>query len=496
MAEAGGSSVSVTRGRALLLVALGVAGTGGSCLLAALGVEPFATWLYPFAWYSLLLALEGAVALRRGSFFVLERPRAVLSLLLWSVPFWMLFEVIDFRVRNWYYVLVPEERALAWLGITISFATVLPAVYLPAALTGLGEGTGEEEGVVPDGHGGAPGGGSSLTRGGTPLPGTAPFRRLAPPGLRIAGLLFLVLSLVWPRIFFPLIWGAPFLLAEGELTRHAPAASLVVDLRRSRSGRILALLLGGALAGLFWESLNWMARARWIYTVPRLEELKLFEMPLLGFIGFPVLALSGHAVYEWLTLQGVAEPVSLAEPDRVSRAPPRSPRRAGTVVAFLSPLLVIAALLGMDRWTISSRTARIRDLPGLLPGDVEDLAAWGVRSPFELAAWTPAALRRMVPGVSADEAAEWIEVSRLATTRGIGTRNARLLYGWGVRRLDDLARVNLAALAECFRNVGPPVIRAPQLRVWRRGAREARGGNGEAGGGMLEPRCPDPGGRP
>ena len=35
---------------------------------------------------------------------------------------------------------------------------------------------------------------------------------------------------------------------------------------------------------------NW-ARAKWQYTVPIMENLKIFEMPLPGYLGFPPFAL-------------------------------------------------------------------------------------------------------------------------------------------------------------------------------------------------------------
>lgn len=485
MDESFRASGPVGRGRALALLLGGLAGVAGACALAVRGLEPFATWLYPFAWYPLLLALEGGVALRGGRFFVLGRPRAVASLLLWSVPLWMVFELLNLRLGNWYYVLVPGERPVAWLGITISFATVLPAVFLPAALSGLAEGW---AGGGSEGHGGAREGERTSLQGGTPHGNPEHRRRLVPPVLRIAGLLFLVLPLVWPRIFFPLVWGALFLLVEPDLWRRFPSASLAVDLREGRRGRILALLAGGALAGLFWESLNWMARARWIYTVPGLEGLKWFEMPPLGFLGFPALALSAHSTYQWLVLHGVAAPVSLGGAPAVPS--PRRRRRTwwGRGAMVLAPVVVLAALLGMERWTISSRSLHLRDLPGLLPGQVEDLRVWGVESPFELAEQNPRELAERIPGTPPGEARAWIDAARLAALRGMGARNARLLWSWGVRSPEELARMDPDALARCFTRVRDSPVGSARIRVWQRAARGGAGAGAERG--SLKPGCP------
>src|SRR2546426_980308 len=55
-------------------------------------------------------------------------------MLWWSAVIWFLFEALNFRLQDWYYVFLPDHRAERWLGITLSLATVVPAVLLPAPL--------------------------------------------------------------------------------------------------------------------------------------------------------------------------------------------------------------------------------------------------------------------------------------------------------------------------------------------------------------------------
>ncbi|MDX1567765.1 MAG: hypothetical protein R3223_08180, partial [Longimicrobiales bacterium] len=228
---------SVPRTWAAGLVAAGVLVAATMCVLSTRGVEPVATWLYPFAWYPLLLALEGGIALRHGRFLLLGNPRRLISVLGWSVPLWMLWEVFNFRLENWYYVFVPDRRLELWTGVILSFATVLPACFLPAAL--LWPRPGFEE------------------RKADPFPGRrSPWLTV----IRISGLAMLVLPLMWPRFFFPLVWGGFVLLVEPDLYRRAPSRSLLADVVTGRKQRIVALLAGGALAGLAWEALNSVAR--------------------------------------------------------------------------------------------------------------------------------------------------------------------------------------------------------------------------------------------
>ena len=52
-----------------------------------------------------------------------------------------------------------------------------------------------------------------------------------------------------------------------------------------------------ACSGRAW---NWLASARWRYTVPFLGDVKLYEMPVLGFLGFAPFALAVFALYQFL----------------------------------------------------------------------------------------------------------------------------------------------------------------------------------------------------
>lgn len=462
-------SRAVPKLHAVALVVLGLLVGGTMCALAARGVEPMATWLYPFVWYPLLLAIEGGVALRHGRFLLLHDRRLLASVLAWSVPLWMLWELLNFRLENWHYVFVPDRRAALWTGVVLSFATVLPACFLPAALVWPRSG-------MHDGPPAEP----------------APPRRLAGSalgGLRLAGLAMLALPLLWPRLFFPLVWGGFFLLVEPDLYRRAPSRSLLADVLESRFRRPGALLAGGALAGLTWEALNAVARGAWIYTVPFFDELKIFEMPILGFLGFPPLALSCFSLFQWLGLRGWARPLSLdptagSTPHasdsgearlREASGSPQHPR-SGALLHLSAAALVVLTLLGMEVWTISSRTPRLRDLPGLLPSDVETLRVWGVDSPFALAERTPRGLAEEVPGVRQDEARSWIDVARLATLRGMGTRNARILHLRGIDSPEALARADPASLDRCFQSYGSRGgVRPARVRVWWRGARSETG---------------------
>src|SRR5438094_2227034 len=93
-------------------------------------IPPVPTWFYVLAWYPTLVILD-QVAVLLGGESLLARPPELAAMLWWSAVIWLLFEAINFRLQNWYYVFLPPQRLDRWAGIIISLATVVPAVLLP-----------------------------------------------------------------------------------------------------------------------------------------------------------------------------------------------------------------------------------------------------------------------------------------------------------------------------------------------------------------------------
>jgi hypothetical protein len=62
----------------------------------------------------------------------------------------------------------------------------------------------------------------------------------------------------------------------------------------------VSLLVSGAVCGILWESWNFWALTKWNYHVPYLPGVKLFEMPVLGFLGFPPFALECFLMYRFI----------------------------------------------------------------------------------------------------------------------------------------------------------------------------------------------------
>lgn len=419
--------------RAEILIGLAVLGGSAAAMLA--GLEPFATWLYLFAWYATLLVMDGAAAIGGGRPGLLQRPAHLVTLLVWSAVTWLFFELLNLRLRNWYYVFVPADALPRRAGVLLAFATVFPAVFCAEALLDrLG-----------------------LARGlrWRPL-------RVTPGllgGLRAAGVAALVLPLLLPDLFFPLVWVSLTLLLEPANWRRGPERSLLGDLERGRPGRLLRLLATGVCVGLLWELYNARARGKWIYTVPGFEGWKLFEMPLAGFLGFPLFALECFAVWQALVLAGLAVPRE--------GAPVRAPAIARALAVAAAGVLSTVAFAGMERVTVSSVAPRLGDLPGVPAGPLQR-AGYDV---FSLAGAEPAQVAAGLGRPETPEVAGWIETARLAVFEGIGTGNAGRLRSVGIASVAGLAAADPAELARRLAADGGPGIPERRVRGWVRAAR-------------------------
>ena len=398
-----------------------VAALAAALVLLRLDVPPVPTWFYVFAWYPTLVILD-ALVVRLGGTSLLARPRELGGMLWWSAVIWFLFEALNFRLQDWYYVFLPDHRAERWLGITLSLATVVPAVLLPARLLEC-LGVGRRLSARPV--------------------------RVGPADLRASvalGCAALALTLLFPTVLHPLTWGAVWLIAEPLLYRRSPDRSLFGDVARGEWGRIVRLMAAGLFAGALWESFNHLARGKWIYTVPFLEDVKLFEMPPIGFLGFPLFALEVWSLYQLLA---------------------RRPRAATVVPSVAFAVLVLA---GMDRWTVSSTTPRLADLPAVSAEARTRLVDAGLTDVFLLAQLPADEISRRA-GLDHDGATSVREAARLSTLRGIGTRHAAALAAGGIRTIADLAAASPETVWRIAHRGPRPTL--PEVRVWVRAARRA-----------------------
>jgi hypothetical protein len=423
----------------------GLAGVGllalGGWILAT-DVPAWNTLWYLFAWYGWLLSLDAALEWLASGSWLRRRRGELLAMMAWSVPFWYVFEAYNLRLRNWYYVFALGDDRLQLLVSFAAFATVFPACLLHAELAAA---------LWP----------AERLRWRPFAASPAALATVAALGVACA-----VLPLLWPRWAFGLVWGALLFLPE-LVSRAIGAPSLLRDLEAGRPQRLLHLLAGGLVAGLVWESLNYWARCKWIYTVPFFDGLKLFEMPLAGFLGFPPLALSAFATWSALAALLRAD-VTAGAPGRW-RAP-RGVALAAAIAALFGCVLVYERVLAD---TVAARRPLLRELTGLTAEDAMMLEASGLESPERLeraVAARGAAVVAAESGVSQPAVERASAHAALAVHKGMGTAAAALLRVAGVTDVAALGRSDAERLTPRLRRLAeatglrPP--RRAEVEVW------------------------------
>jgi hypothetical protein len=375
-----------------------------------------------------------------GRSLLRDSPREFVFLALVSVAYWTFFEALNLRLGNWYYVMDHPSRAAGWAGGAIAFATVLPGILETEALL-ANLGLLHSARITP-----------------TRIGGERTFLLL--------GLLSLVLPLAWPERFFWMAWGMAFFLLEPWNRRHG-AWSPLRDLEAGDLSRTLRVLAAGLVCGGLWEAWNFWARTKWIYTVPGFERLKLFEMPLLGFLGFPPFAL-GSVVFVSAVLGWRVRVASLP------RARLLALRVFGWGAALIGTLLAFDAA---DRVTVESTYVPVAELRTLSEGERKALARAGLASPERLlrALRTEDGIQQWAgaSGLAPERLREARERVALVMHRGLGESRALELTRLGVTTRADLAKFTPESLAAALARsgaAGPERFRERRLRVWLEGS--------------------------
>ena len=413
-------------------------------------IEPFYSSIYCFLWWSYIFVADLAVCKLRGASLLRDRPKEFLFLQVWSVPLWMLFEAVNLRIQNWYYVMAPWSFSWGMLFLLLAFGTVLPGIFETMELM-----VGLIEKLSPRG-------------------------RIAGPPFTInqwnvwiqlgIGTLMLVLLLVFPEDYFCLAWGFVFFLTEPicywrRRTENSQVGrSLLGQLAAGDNTRLVALLVSGLICGGLWEVWNVSARTKWIYSVPFFDELKLGEMPVLGFLGFPPFALECYALVNFLSLLRGGRNWELAAPENRERH--GMPAWGVAASAVLVPLAMLVCLRAAAGKTVASVT---------LPVDYcfrRELGEAGINALRQRNATGGnqfLRLKERPPEIDAELYERMRQIVTLGECKGMGIRNALALEALKITRLDELALENPADLARKLRELGRRV-RLEEAKVWIREA--------------------------
>ena len=219
-------------------------------------------------WLGYILVVDALVSHRTGTSLWVRSRREFILLFGASVPAWWLFEAINRRTANWEYLGSSAFTDLEYyLLCTISFATVMPAVFETAELA-------RSFRWMERLHAG-------------PRLQPTPSVNL---GMFLVGAAMLALTLIWPKVCYPFVWTSLVLILE-PLNCWLGRRHFLQDLQRGDWRLVASLALGAVICGLFWEMWNYYSWPKWIYHTPGTQFLHVFEMPLLGYGGYVPFAL-------------------------------------------------------------------------------------------------------------------------------------------------------------------------------------------------------------
>lgn len=262
------------------------------------GNQVVGRWFTPIVWTGYILFVDALVYRLRGrSLLMNDRIEFVLIVVISIVGWWLceLYNAPRFWKSDlelwWHYHNLEPNLMLRRVGYDWAFATIFPLLFITAELFSV---TIFKQWI-----------GRASLKFSKPL--LVVFILLGVAGVS--------LPLIYPSAWLaPVIWlSFIFLLDPVNALRGWP--SIAGDLSRGDWRRLISLLASGLVCGFLWEFFNYWAISKWTYTVPYLGNVKIFEMPVLGYLGFPPFAVECWVIYIFVRslLQPAARELESAE---------------------------------------------------------------------------------------------------------------------------------------------------------------------------------------
>lgn len=231
-------------------------------------IEPFASWYFPIIWLGYILTIDSIIYKLKNQSPISNQRLKFLFILILSIPFWYIFEVFNIFVANWYYN--AQFTSLIRLICSMFIFTAIYETYILIKNIHL-----FDKLKLKRKH--------KITK-------TFLYTTI---GL---GVIALILPTIFPKQTFPLIWISLFLILDPiNYINNQP--SIIKHLKDKKLATPLSLMLAGLICGFLWEFWNYWAIPKWFYTFNYFYFLKIFEMPILGYLGYMPFALELYAMY-------------------------------------------------------------------------------------------------------------------------------------------------------------------------------------------------------
>ena len=237
-------------------------------------------WFTPIVWTGYILFADALLLKFKGRSLMTSDRLEFVIIVLVSIGGWWLFELYNaprFWKSDlelwWHYHNLEPNPFLRRAGYDWAFATIFPLLFLTAEVFAKTIFKKKRRGLA------------------------IKLSRTMLIVLVWLGAIGAIAPLVWPSVWLaPVIW-LSFILLLDPLNAMRGWPSITGDLARGDWRRLSSLLASGLLCGVLWEFWNYWALSKWTYTVPYFGNVKIFEMPVLGFLGFPPFAIECWAIY-------------------------------------------------------------------------------------------------------------------------------------------------------------------------------------------------------
>ncbi len=228
--------------------------------------EEFQIYTFTPLWLAYVTIINGFTYMRVGKSLISHSPKYLILLFLFSAIFWWYYEYLNQFVNNWYYTEPNYLNDLEYfLQATLPFSSVLPAVIstwlflktFPRLSAGL-------EDFIKTG----------ITQ-----------KKSFWWMILLVNVMILGLVYIWSQYLFLFIWVAPLLIIASVIS-IAGGKTIFNNIEKGNWKDIFLLATAALICGFFWEMWNYYSYAKWEYSIPFVHRYLIFEMPLIGYLGY------------------------------------------------------------------------------------------------------------------------------------------------------------------------------------------------------------------
>ncbi len=231
-------------------------------------------WSFFPLWLGYALTIDALTYMRKGNSLFTRNIKAYALLFFVSVPSWWLFEAFNEGAQYWTYT---QREAFSdveyFFWASLSFSTVVPAMF------GTAEWIGTFRWL------------QHLVKG--PRIGRSRWIRVA---MFVLGVVLLVCVLLFPAYSMAFIWMSLYFILD-PLNYWLGNRTLLQNTAYRDWREVIALWTASLLCGFLWEMWNYYSSPQWLYTLPYVDFWHVFEMPLLGYLGYLPFSLELFALF-------------------------------------------------------------------------------------------------------------------------------------------------------------------------------------------------------